>query len=162
METKDEIIKSKKLYAKVYRQNNKEKIRKLNKLWNIANAEKVKTYAKQYRTVNSKKIKLLQQRWKESDPINKEKIRSWKRDWARKNREKVYAGNKKWKITNKDKHREIQRRKEKKAVVQLSDKYIIKLIKRYTKLTAKEVREFPNLMSLVRSDIMLKRELKHK
>jgi hypothetical protein len=49
----------------------------------------------------------------------------------------------------------------KKEVESLSDRYIVKLIKRHSTLSAKEIRENTELINLYRLRIKLKRELKN-
>jgi hypothetical protein len=49
----------------------------------------------------------------------------------------------------------------KKETISLSDRYIIKLIKRHSNLSAKEIRENTELINLYRLRIKLKRELKN-
>jgi hypothetical protein len=49
----------------------------------------------------------------------------------------------------------------KKDVESLSDRYIVKLIKRHSTLSAKEIRENTELINLYRLRIKLKRELKN-
>lgn len=49
----------------------------------------------------------------------------------------------------------------KKDVETLSDRYIIKLIKRHSKLSAKEIRENTELIHLYRFRVQLKREIKN-
>ena len=49
----------------------------------------------------------------------------------------------------------------KKEVKSLSDRYIVKLIKRHSTLSSKEIRENTELINLYRLRIKLKRELKN-
>jgi hypothetical protein len=49
----------------------------------------------------------------------------------------------------------------KKEVESLSDRYIVKLIKRHSTLSAKEIRENKELINLYRLRIKLKREFKN-
>jgi hypothetical protein len=49
----------------------------------------------------------------------------------------------------------------KKDTENLSDRYIVKLIKRHSSLSAKEIRENTELINLYRLRVLLKREIKN-
>ena len=57
--------------------------------------------------------------------------------------------------------KDYKNKSSKKDVETLSDRYIIKLIKRHSKLSAKEIRENTELIHLYRFRVQLKREIKN-
>jgi len=50
---------------------------------------------------------------------------------------------------------------EKKSVKNLSDRYIIKCLKRHSNLKSKELRENKDLIELYRANLLLKRQIKN-
>ena len=97
---------SKKCSTKVWKKNNPEKIKEINRRWIKANSEKIKeTYRKWIKT-NPEKMETYR-KWQKANP---EKAKEINREWIKANPEKVKEKNRKWRESNLEKAKEVVRR----------------------------------------------------
>ena len=136
--TEEEKKQAKKEYQKKWREENKEKIKDYVKGYKIKNNEKVLAYKKKYRDNNKEKLKKLSKTWKRDQTKNRKSVAKYRNNPA--NKVKI------------NQHANI---KNKKAVLDLTDYYIIALIKqKYPQLTTKLIKENPTLIELERLQII--------
>lgn len=103
------------------------------KLYRQENPEKEKQYQKRYYQKNAEKIKQMSKRYYQENP---EKIKRYRQE----NAEKIKQMHKRY-------------RKE------LNDNYVIRILTKCTTLSAKDIRQYPELIELKRADLQVKRQL---
>jgi DNA repair exonuclease SbcCD ATPase subunit len=91
---------AKRLYAKQYRENNKDKVRESNKAWCDANKDKLAEHKKAYREGNKDKIS---ERGKAYRKGNKDKLAEHKKAYHQTHKEDISEQKRKYYIENKDK-----------------------------------------------------------
>ena len=98
-------------YMKKYREENKEKLRALHKVWTEKNKDKMDAYRKTYDENNKEKVRARKKAWAEA---NRERSNAQKQAWAKRNpeykkayskanKEKIAASKAIWRENNKDK-----------------------------------------------------------
>lgn len=153
---RDENKEALKKYSAEYNLKNKEKRNTKIHEWRKENKDWMKEYDKQYREGNKDKIKLMQQEWRKKNK-HYYKQNYWKCP------EKRIASVKKYRKAHPDMVRERARRyrnnnpemvKKKNQRIQerLPDFYIIRI--------HPQVKGYPQLINLIRTNILIKRELK--
>jgi len=88
---------------------------------------------------------------------NQESVKKIIKKWRLENIDKFKECQKKYKINNPEKIKIIAKRRDKKAVIQLSDTYIINKITSNTTLKANIIRQYPELIEAKRLQILTKR-----
>jgi hypothetical protein len=100
-----------KAYMKWYREENKERLQALHKVWTEKNKEKVDGYKKKYDENNKEKVSVRKKAWAAA---NRERSNAQKKAWAKRNpeykkayskanKEKIAASKAVWRENNKDK-----------------------------------------------------------
>jgi len=103
---KEEILKRIKVTGKVYRENNKDKI----KLYCINNKEKEKIRFDKWRRKNKEQIRTKRKKWED---LNQDKIKSYKENYKKYNKDKMNQYHKNYRKENKVKLSEKNRKREK-------------------------------------------------
>jgi 5-methylcytosine-specific restriction endonuclease McrA len=106
---------AKRLYAKQYRENNKDKVREANKAWCDANKDKLAEHKKAYRKANKDKISERDKAYREGNKdklveknkayhqAHKEDISEQKRNYYIENKDRIAERNKAYREANRDK-----------------------------------------------------------
>jgi hypothetical protein len=98
---------SKKCSTKMWKKNNSEKIKEMNRKWREVNSEKIKETYRKWRESNPEKVKEICSKWQKANP---EKAKEKSRKWHKANPEKVKGFQKKWREANPEKANEVVRR----------------------------------------------------
>jgi len=106
---KEEILKRIKVTGKVYRENNKDKI----KLYCINNKEKEKIRFDKWRQKNKEQIRTKRKKWED---LNQDKIKSYKENYKKYNKDKMNQYHKNYRKENKVKLSEKNRKREKEKI----------------------------------------------
>ena len=97
---------AKRLYAKQYRENNKDKVRESNKAWCDANKDKLAEHKKAYHQTHKEDISEQKRKYYIE---NKDKIAERNKAYRDANKDKIAEQNKAWRDANKDKIVELGR-----------------------------------------------------
>lgn len=87
-------------YHRIYRENNKDKLREYNREYCKNNHDKVIEKRRKYKENNVEKIRDYNKQWRE---CNKEKVRQHNKTWRENNKEKEQQRKKHWRENNKEK-----------------------------------------------------------
>ncbi len=92
---------------KLYRENNKDRMKIYKKEYYIKNKSEIDERNKTWNKNNSNVVKKYKKKWAE---LNRERLKIYKKEYYVKNKEKLDKKNKEWVLKNIERHREIARR----------------------------------------------------
>lgn len=155
--------------AQEYRDKNKDKLDKSRRAYKARNREKIAAWEREWRKNNPKKSRERSQRYNDSHPNWRKEYYAKNREyfigrsvkWQNENKERYLKRLKEWKMKNYDAHLQHERKRNKTKVENLSDDYVVKLLKGKDKgkLRSKDVPT--ELIEAKRMQILIQREIKN-
>jgi len=152
---------------KEYREKNKEKLNLCKRRYKEKNREKLRLAEKEWRKNNPEKSRERSKRYHEAHPNykkeyyakNKTKLIKKVIEWQKENKERYIKRVKEWKMKNYNAWLQNERERHKTKVENLTDDYVVKLLKGEGKLLMKDIPK--ELIEAKRLQILIKREIKN-
>jgi hypothetical protein len=155
--------------AREYRDKNKDKLKKSNRAYKARNREKINAWEREWRKNNPKKSRESSQRYRDSHPNRRKEYYAKNRsilikkasEWKKENKERYLKTKKEWRIKNYDACLQNERKRNKTIVENLTDGYVVRLLKGQDKgkLLMKDVPT--ELIEAKRMQILIQREIKN-
>jgi hypothetical protein len=172
----DNLIRKEQYYAnheyrkqkdKEYREKNKEKLNLCKRRYKEKNREKLRLAEKEWRKNNPELSRERSRRYREAHPNykkeyyakNKSKLIKKVIKWQKENKERYIKRVKEWKMKNYNAWLQNERERHKTKVENLTDDYVVKLLKGKGKLLVKDVPK--ELIEAKRLQILIQREIKN-
>lgn len=152
---------------KEYREKNKEKLNLCNRRYKEKNREKLRLAEREWRKNNPELSRERSRRYREAHPNykkeyyakNKSKLIKKVIEWQKENKERYIKRVKEWKMKNYNAWLQNERERHKTKVENLTDDYVVKLLKGKGKLLVKDVPK--ELIEAKRLQILIQREIKN-
>lgn len=152
---------------KEYREKNKEKLNLCNRRYKEKNREKLRLAEKEWRKNNPELSRERSRRYREAHPNykkeyyaeNKSKLIKKVIKWQKENKERYIKRVKEWKMKNYNAWLQNERERHKTKVENLTDDYVVKLLKGKGKLLMKDIPK--ELIEAKRLQILIKRQIKN-
>jgi len=169
----DNLVRKEQYYA------NHEYRKQKDKEYREKNKEKVKLWSHKYKEKNREKIRIADREWRKNNPeLSRERSRRWRKlhgkehyqenkqmfianavRWQKENKERYIKRVKEWKMKNYNAWLQNERERHKTKVENLTDDYVVKLLKGKGKLLVKDVPK--ELIEAKRLQILIQREIKN-
>ena len=169
----DNLVRKEQYYA------NHEYRKQKDKEYREKNKEKVKLWSHKYKEKNREKIRIADREWRKNNPeLSRERSRRWRKlhgkehyqenkqmfianavRWQKENKERYIKRVKEWKMKNYNAWLQNERELHKTKVENLTDDYVVKLLKGKGKLLMKDIPK--ELIEAKRLQILIQREIKN-
>jgi hypothetical protein len=169
----DNLVRKEQYYA------NHEYRKQKDKEYREKNKEKVKLWSHKYKEKNREKIRIADREWRKNNPeLSRERSRRWRKlhgkehyqenkqmfianavRWQKENKERYIKRVKEWKMKNYNAWLQNERERHKTKVENLTDDYVVKLLKGKGKLLMKDIPK--ELIEAKRLQILIQREIKN-